>query len=173
MKGLMNSKYSSLILIGIGQLMFGISTIFFQVSLGFFDTLVSRNNTAYTGLSQVIPITPLIVWVVVFLLGIMATSVGGFQQIKKSAAGNAMDSWILIGVSILMFGISTIFFTVTLGFFDTLLATETLSTYTGLPQIIPITPLIMWVVTMLLSVVGAASGGMQLYKKSKGEAAAE
>ncbi len=167
MNKLMSSKYSSLIMIGIGQLMFGIATIFFSVSLGFFVTLVARNNTAYTGVDQVVPITPLLAWVIIFLLGIMTTAVGGWSAIKKGASGSQLDSWVLIGVSVLMFGISTIFYTVTLGFFDTLLATDNLALFTGLPQIIPITPLIIWVVTMLLSLVGGAAGGYQVYKKSR------
>ena len=52
---------------------------------------------------------------------------------------------IMQGVGLLFIGISTIFFSVLIGFFKTMVGSGISSTWVGLPQVVPVTPLIIWV----------------------------
>ena len=66
MKG---NNFQGVIMQGVGLLFIGISTIFFSVLIGFFKTLTSSSGTLapWVGLPQVVPVTPLIIWVVMIL----------------------------------------------------------------------------------------------------------
>ena len=158
-------KYSGVIMQGVGLLFIGISTIFFSVLIGFFKTMVGSGiSSTWVGLPQVVPVTPLIIWVVMILLGVVA--IGAGEKSLLTQPGKYAD-FMLVGIGMLFLGISVVFFSVTLGFFSSLMATSGLSAFTGLAQIIPVTPLIIWVMVMILSVVNIGAGGYRMAKKAK------
>jgi hypothetical protein len=162
MKG---NNFQGVIMQGVGLLFIGISTIFFSVLIGFFKTLTSSSGTLapWVGLPQVVPVTPLIIWVVMILLGVVAIGAGEKSMLEKP--GKYAD-FMLIGIGMLFLGISVVFFSVTLGFFASLMSTSGLAAFTGLAQIIPVTPLIIWVMIMILSVVNIGAGGVRIAKKN-------
>ena len=142
-------KYSGVIMQGVGLLFIGISTIFFSVLIGFFKTMVGSGiSSTWVGLPQVVPVTPLIIWVVMILLGVVA--IGAGEKSLLTQPGKYAD-FMLVGIGMLFLGISVVFFSVTLGFFTSLMATSGLSAFTGLAQIIPVTPLIIWVMVISLN----------------------
>ena len=96
--------------------------------------------------------------------GIVA--IGSGEKSLLTQPGKYAD-FMLVGIGMLFLGISVVFFSVTLGFFTSLMATSGLSQFTGLAQIIPVTPLIIWVMVMILSVVNIGAGGYRMAKKAK------
>ena len=105
MKG---NNFQGVIMQGVGLLFIGISTIFFSVLIGFFKTLTSSSGTLapWVGLPQVVPVTPLIIWVVMILLGVVAIGAGEKSMLEKP--GKYAD-FMLIGIGMLFLGISVVF----------------------------------------------------------------
>jgi len=117
------------------------------------------NISVFTGLSSIVSIGPMLVFVAILFSGLGAVAVGGVRQISSGNAGMGM----LLGVIVI--GICLTVYPIVLDGSNTLLASSNIGNYTGLESLAKIAPLMVFV-GMLFT--GIALIGYGAYSGAKG-----
>jgi len=144
-----------------GLIMIAIAFILFPIVIDGTETILGWNEgnlTAFTGLSSVVGIAPMMVFVFVVFGGIGMTGVGAFRSAKS---GNVGMNLLL---ALIMIAIAFVVYPIVLDGADTILSDANIADYTGLSSIAAIAPLLVFV-SMLFAGIGI--GGYSAYKAVK------
>lgn len=144
-----------------GLIMIAIAFILFPIVIEGTETILAWNSgnlTAFTGLSSVVGIAPMLVFVFVVFGGIGLTGVGAFRSTKAGTTGMNLL------LAIIMIAIAFVVYPIVLDGAGTILDDANIDDYTGLGAIAAIAPLLVFV-SMLFAGIGI--GGYSAYRAIK------
>ena len=145
-----------------GLIMIAIAFILFPIVITGTETILAWTTTGgnstlatFTGLSSVVGIAPMMIFVFVVFGGIGMTSVGAFRSAKTGKTGMNLL------LSLIMLAIAFVVYPIVLDGADTILSDANIADYTGLSSIAAIAPLLVFV-AMLFAGIGI--GGYTGYR---------